>query len=289
MPFLFCLTLLGSCTEKIDIDLQGSTPILTVDARFTTDKTSHTVVLSKSSDYYNPDLDSLFVSGALVYVEGDNQRFYFKEDPARKGTYRSVDSVFGIMGHSYSLHISEIDIDGDGVQEVYTSQSYMPYITEKLDSIKAVHGTSIPPFFHPDPSILGWSILLYALDPPTDENYAFILSINGKPYNDFITEMTRMPDDFTQGLYINGLALFFFADNSVDPRLPSLKKGDTVSLEARSISPEYNLYISDVSSVISPSTPMFGGSPSNVRGNISNGAFGIFAVYSIRHTSTILN
>ena len=59
---------LTACTDEIDIDLKGGdAPILVVDARLTTDSIRHTVLLSRSSDYYAPTSADLAVSGATVY------------------------------------------------------------------------------------------------------------------------------------------------------------------------------------------------------------------------------
>lgn len=273
------------CTAEIDIDLQGGAPpALVVDARLTTDTIRHTVALNRSSDYYTPTSDHLAVSGATVYITGDGRRFDFAEDTAAPGIYRSLDRFAGRSGSLYTLMVEGVDMDGDGETETYTAESELPFMTDRIDSLKAVYAPGLPPFFMPDPQRLGWNILLYAQDPPAKDYYAFTVSVNGQAYDGRLTEMTRMPDDFTQGLYIDGLPLYFFPDDGETP----LSAGDTISLEAWGITPEFNRYISDVRTATRPSMPMFGGSPANVRGNISGGAFGCFAAYAVRRGQVVL-
>ncbi len=280
------LSILGfGCTAEIDIDLRGGEqPVLVVDARLTTDTIRHTVVLSRSSDYYAPASDHLAVSGATVYMTGDGQRFDFAEDTAAPGIYRSINRFAGLMGSRYTLVVEGVDMDGDGETETYTAESELPPMTDRIDSLHAVYSPGLPPFFMPDPQRWGWNILLYAQDPPAKDYYAFTVSVNGEPYDSRLTDMTRMPDDFTQGLYINGLPLYFFPDDGEMP----LSAGDTVCLEAWGITPEFDRYISDVRSATRPSMPMFGGSPANVRGNLTGGAFGFFAAYAVRRGCVVL-
>ncbi|MEG1909964.1 MAG: DUF4249 domain-containing protein [Bacteroidales bacterium] len=272
-----------ACREKIDIHLDSSYTRLVVNATFTNDTLAHTVVLTQTLDYYEPSTTNLYVSGASVYITDGEQIYYLSEDSLHIGYYRTQPKVCGQVGKTYTLHISNVDIDKNGIMETYTATDVMPAITDKLDSIRGVYGIGMPPFYMMNKN-LGWNILLYASDPPSKEYYVFILSINGHPYNDALVQYKRMPDDFTQGLYINGLALFFIEDS----KNMTLKVGDTIGFEARSITAGYNQYIDDVQNAVSSSTPIFGSTPANVRGNISNGAIGYFAVYSTRRASTIL-
>ena len=287
---LACLFLLAfvSCSEIVEVDLGSMEPVLVVDAKLTSDTTSHIVKLSRSCDYYDPDIASTVVSGATVYIEaGDGSRFDFVEDSLPTGWYRSAPDVFGQIGEEYYLHI-EADVDKDGENELYESRSTMPYIPP-IDSVRAVHGMGLPPFYTPDPSRLGWNILVYAQDPPTEEYYGFSFSLNGRVYFDSITDIFCFPDNFTSGIYLNGVPIYFFADKPSEiSRVPALKAGDEVTLIVYSFTAEYNRYISDVNAAVSTDVPVFGGPPANVRGNISNGAFGCFAVYPVGRGSCVI-
>lgn len=275
---------LTACTDEIDIDLKGGEkPVLVVDARLTTDTARHTVVLSRSSDYYAPTSADLAVSGATVYITDGERRFDFAEAPDEPGVYRSLDVFAGEMGVTYTLFIDNVDADRDGKTESYTAGSTMPF-ANPVDSLQAVYGPALPPAIVPDPERMGWNILFYAQDPPQKDYYFCTVSVNGELLYPALTDMTRLSDDFTQGLYINGLQIYYFAD---DGELP-LSIGDSVCVEIWSATHEFDEYVSDLQDALSPSMPMFGGSPANARGNLSGGAFGFFATYTVSRAGVVL-
>lgn len=275
---------LASCTDEIDIDLKGGdAPILVVDARLTTDTIRHTVVLSRSSDYYAPTNDDLAVRGATVYITDGDRRFDFAEEPDEAGVYRSLDVFAGEMGVTYTLFIDGVDEDRDGQTESYMAESTMPF-ANSIDSLQAVYGPALPPAIAPDPERMGWNILFYAQDLPQKDYYLSTVSVNGVTLFPQLTEMTRMSDELTQGLYISGLQIYYFAD---DGELP-LKIGDSVCVEIWDVTHAFDEYVSDLQDAISPSMPMFGGSPANARGNLSGGAFGFFATYTVSRASVVL-
>lgn len=275
---------LASCTDEIDIDLKGGdAPILVVDARLTTDTIRHTVVLSRSSDYYAPTNDDLAIRGATVYITDGDRRFDFAEEPDEAGVYRSLDVFAGEMGVTYTLFIDGVDADRDGQTESYTAESTMPF-ANSIDSLQAVYGPALPPAIAPDPERMGWNILFYAQDLPQKDYYLSTVSVNGVTLFPQLTEMTRMSDELTQGLYISGLQIYYFAD---DGELP-LQIGDSVCVEIWDVTHAFDEYVSDLKDAISPSMPMFGGSPANARGNLSGGAFGFFATYTVSRASVVL-
>lgn len=281
---------LTACTEKIKVELGSGQVRLVVDARFTSDTTVHKVKLSRTCDYYDPDIAGTAVTGAQVYItDPDGNRIDFLPDTV-PGVYVTTPDVFGIMGQTYELHIIA-DVDKDGENEIYQASEQMPYITY-IDSVRLLYGAAFPPFFAPDPKNLGFNFCLYAKDPPTKEYYGFSFAVNRKIYRDSLSNMFLFPDEFSGGLYLNGVALFFFPDQSEDPdketRKVILKTGDVVTLYAYSFTSEFNTYISDVRTAIAPNIPIFGGAPSNVKGNVSNNAFGYFAVYAVRKSSCIV-
>ncbi len=275
---------LTACTEEIDIDLKGGdAPVLVVDARLTTDSIRHTVRLSRSSDYYAPTSADLAVSGATVYITDGGHRYDFAEEPAEPGVYRSLEAFAGRMGVHYELFIQDVDADRDGQTESYTAESTMPF-ANSIDSLQAVYGPALPPAIVPDPERMGWNILFYAQDPPQKDYYLTTVSVNGVTLFPELTEMTRMSDDFTQGLYISGLQIYFFAD---DGELP-LAIGDSVCVEIWDVTHDFDEYVSDLQDALNPSMPMFGGSPANARGNLSGGAFGFFATYTVSRAGIVL-
>jgi len=54
------------------------------------------------------------------------------------------------------------------------------------------------------------------------------------------------------------------------------------------INREYNDFLSDAQIELQGSNPLFSGPPANVKGNISNGAFGFFSAYSATRSYAIV-
>lgn len=280
---------LGGCMEIIDVKLSSTEVRLVVDARFTDEVKSHIVKLSRTCDYFDPHTDSLGVRGAEVYVtDAQGLRIDFSPVDTMPGWYASAPDVSGRSGETYSLHIWA-DADGDGVREYYeTGNETMPFMPT-IDSVKAVYGYSMPPFYTGDRK--GWNILLYAMDPPTKEYCGFSYAVNGKVYEDSISNIFLFPDNFSSGVYLRGVALYCLPDTTeVNKHLVKVfvYEGDTVSVLGYSFTEGYSNYISEVRSSLSSNIPVFSGAPSNIKGNISNNAFGYFAVYSVEKASCIV-
>jgi hypothetical protein len=276
---LLVISILPACSERIDIDLNNIPQRLVVDGEITSDTIHHRVWLSRTTDYYNPSTDSLGVSGATVYVQQGEQRFYYSEVPGQRGLYLSDSIFYGIEGKTYHLYVSDVDIDRDGSTEQYEAEETMPFIFAHFDSIIAIYGPGLPPLF--DGRGIGWNICIFAKDSPTKEYYGFMVTINDTSFDARIMDMFRMDDQMVNGAEFQGFPLYFFGDEGRRP----LHEGDTVKMEGVSISQQYNTYITMLKNI--GGIPLFGGPPSNVRGNISGGALGYFAVYGNRHAQTI--
>lgn len=283
IKLLFLMVLLPSCREKINIKLDSSYTRLVVDARLSLDTMAHCVKLTQTVDFYDPQPPPC-ISNAIVSIECDGDICILEEDAVQKGHYYTPDTYFGIQGKTYTLKIGHVDIHGNGKYQDYSATSTMPFIADQIDSVKGVYGKQMLPNFGLSGDAKGWNILFYAQEVPSKDFYAFVLTINGEPYDDKIDRQMVLSDDFVQGKYINGLPVYFFPDNASDP----LAQGDTIDLEIRSVPEKYAQYVVDVRSSVSPNNPMFGGTPANVRGNISNGAIGYFSTYANRRGRTIL-
>jgi hypothetical protein len=274
----------SSCTERININLNSIPPRLVVDGSVTPDTTAHRLLLTSTTDYYNPDISNLGISGAMVYIVesegGENERIILYHEIAG-GLYISDSNFFGTESKTYTLHINNVDIDGDGETEEYTASETMPYVFARFDSISALYGQGKGPFTGRQGP--GWNICLYGQDPlETKEFYGFMLTINDTSFDAHLLEMFRISDDIIQGAYIPGMPLYYFSDNGRHP----LKQGDIIKMEGVSITEKFNTYITMLQNI--GGMPLFGGPPSNVKGNISGDALGYFSVYSSRKAQTVL-
>lgn len=97
-----------------------------------------------------------------------------------------------------------------------------------------------------------------------------------------------MNDLLIDGQYLNGFLAFVFADMAEIEDYPEedrkyntfLSSGDEVIIEYCHIEEGYFNFIKQAQDVKYGENPMFGGPPSNIQGNISNGAAGYFSAYS---------
>jgi hypothetical protein len=60
-----------------------------------------------------------------------------------------------------------------------------------------------------------------------------------------------------------------------------LKKGDKITLVMNSIDKPFSDYLTALQIETTPKNPLFSGPPANIPSNISNGAIGVFATYSV--------
>jgi hypothetical protein len=261
-----------SCVERINIELDSSYERLVVDGAITTDTMAQTVRLLKTTGYFY-DQPAPPVKGADVTISDGGNVYNLSE--VSPGIYRTDPSVFGIAGKKYTLDIRLSEPVG-GFSD-YTAESTLFPVTH-LDSIKLA--------FHSDWSESGiWEVKCWVQDPPTKDYYRFLVSKNGKMLTDTLDEWFVTDDRFFNGNYVYGAPVAYLQGNKTDE---ILRAGDLVTIEMNSISEEYESFILDAQSEIRGTNPLFSGPPANVKGNLSNGAIGFFAAYSISRASTVV-
>ena len=260
-----------SCTEKIDIPLDSSFIRLVVDGSISTDTMAQTVVLSSSTSYYY-NQPAPMVTGATVSIT-DGERIYDLSE-TEPGIYKTEPSVHGIDGHTYTLNI-KLESPIGGFSD-YTATSKL-YAVPKLDSIGLL--------FHPEWSKNGiWEVKCYVLEPPTVDFYRFLISRNNHLLTDSLSEWFVTDDKLLNGNYTNGIGIGYLDQGSPDQ---GLKEGDTITVTVNNIGKGYFDFVSEAQAELMGSNPLFSGPPSNVKGNISNGAVGYFAAYSATRSSTV--
>jgi len=266
---------LGACTEIIDIELDSTYKRLVVYGSVTTDSVQQQVQLSTSSEYFSHS-PSPMLSDALVELEFNEILIRLNEHDTVPGLYLTPKAFRGKPQTKYKLHISQVDVDGDGSNEAYHAESTMPAVPQ-LDSINLRYFLT--------PFVSGYQVLMYAFDPPSRDWYNFKLWRNSSLLTSRLSDYFVQTDDFFNGTYINGLPVGFIAEN--DPE-ESLLPGDTITFELNSIEQEYYNFIVDAQLEIAGNNPLFSGPAANVRSNIDNEAKGIFTAYSVARASIIL-
>lgn len=270
---LMAWSLLTGCEEEIDLSLKGDQPRLVVDGIITTDTMAHKVKLSLSGNYFDNQAMPR-VSGALVTLSDGDETFVLEESADAPGEYLTSDTFFGQQNTLYSLEISNVDVNGDGQPEVYTSESYLNPLIE-VDSVSIS--------FHRIWKL--WQINLHAHDPAGEENYyVFNLFINGELYSDRYGKMSYSDDRFFDGSFADGVWIFALDSEEEEE---NLVPGDVVTMETLMVEKGYYDFVNAAVEETGVKTPIFSGSPANVPSNISNGALGQFAAYSISRYTVV--
>jgi hypothetical protein len=272
LPVLLLSILATSCVERINVELDSSYERLVVDGAITTDTLAQTVRLLKTTSYFY-DQPAPPVTGAVVNISDGESVYSLREDSP--GIYRTDPSVYGVAGKTYSLDIRLAEPVG-GYTE-YEAESTI-YPVANLDSIGLT--------FHSDWSENGiWEIKCWVQDPPTKDFYRFLVSKNGRMITDTLDEWFVTDDRFFNGNYVYGAPIAYLQGDKVDE---ILKAGDLITVEMNSIGQKYESFIIEAQAEIRGSNPLFSGPPANVSGNISNGAIGFFAAYSVSRASAVV-
>lgn len=271
-----------SCTQDINIDLKSTTPELVVDGCITTDTTTHTVYLKKTADYFsNKAADR--ISGATVSLSDGSSSITLTENAHDLGAYQTPANYYGVVGKTYTLHISNVDVNDDGVKEVYEATSTIP-TKFQVDSIGIVKTKSFGNNY--------WYVNVWMQDPPVERNYYLIKAYrNDTCATDSIQLWGAESDEIFNGYYLNNVTFVALRDIASE----KLSNNDKVTLEVSGISEDYMYFINDVIDEYWGRNPLFGGQPANVRTNVSlispanseQKAHGFFAAYATARASTI--
>lgn len=270
IPVVFIIAMNTACTEKIDIELDETYTRLVVDGKITTDTGIHYVKLSMTTSYFY-NQPSPKVSGAIVRIWDGYDTIQLEENPSIPGLYQTLPDFYGVVGRLYTLDIElENELNGN---KKYTASSFIQPINQ-IDSIKVEY----------KPQWEAWAVNCYALDPETTEFYMFNLYRNNNLVTDTLNELFVVDDRLYNGNYTNGISVGFFQEEYPDEILVA---GDTVTLEMGSITEDFAYFIWDVQIETGYNIPLFSGPPANIKGNISGGALGFFACYSVARSSVI--
>lgn len=261
---------LSSCTERIEIELDSTYTRLVVYGEVTTDTCIHTVKLTTSSDYY-ANKPAPVVSNAHVEITEGGNSYLLTEFPAQSGIYQTSDSFYGLPGKTYHLNVSNVDVDNDGVMEEYSAESFLPGLGQ-LDSINLKYTENS--FFS------GWEVMVFAWDnEESNDYYSFKVRKNGELLTDTLNNFIVQSDDLFNGNYTYGITSQFLNDDNPEEKAVP---GDSIVFEINGITREYFVFIIEAQNEATSSNPLFSGPPANISSNISNGALGFFAAYSVR-------
>ncbi|MCF8304623.1 MAG: DUF4249 domain-containing protein [Bacteroidales bacterium] len=269
--FMLTVALFSSCTEKIDVELDESYTRLVVDGSITTDTMAHTIRLVETADYF-ANQPATPVTGAEIKINDGTGSIQLIED--KPGIYKTAPDYFAEAGKTYHLTIN-LQSEVGGHTSYEASETVNPIA--EMDSIGFKYWPNLGDGY--------WEVKCYVLDPPTTEFYMFDSYINDKLVTDTITERMVVDDILYNGSYTNGIGVAW-----LDQELPTEKagKGDKITIRASSISEGYANFLWELTDETEGNNPLFDGPPANIKGNISNGAIGYFAAYSVDYESRVI-
>jgi hypothetical protein len=273
---LAVLLLTSACTEEIDIELDSTYSRLVVEGTVTTDFIKHHVKLSVTSDYFS-NKPSPPVQDALVKLTFGDETMQMIESDTTPGLYETPYAFKGIIGTTYELDISQVDVNDDGEEEQYHAKSTMPGGSE-LEKIDLK--------YYPTSVATGYAVFMYLYHPvETRDWFGFKLIKNSDLLTDSLFKYSVLSDELFDTGYLPGLPVGFLSD---DEQREALNPGDTLTFELNCIDESYFTFVSEAQLEIAGNFPLFSGPPSNIASNIDRGAMGIFTAYSIQRISVVL-
>jgi hypothetical protein len=285
LSLCFPIVIFFSCTAPIDINTRDSELVIVIYGCLT-DENRHQLVRVTSSSPYFDDKENGLVSDASVRIkdsEGNEYEMLYGEN----GYYFS-ESRFAVRpGITYHLRV-DVDYDRDGTPETYEAATTIPPMLT-MDSI-AVKPISIMGFRH-------YSLNVFVQDPPeTKDFYLFRFFINDSLSNNQISNYIVTDDEFFNGSYLENTVYYFedITDENVveknrdNNNVYMVSPGDRIRLQVLSIEEGYYKFINECSSEMRGENPMFGGPPSNISTNLTNGAIGYFTGYCIYEMTTVV-
>jgi hypothetical protein len=286
---LICILLVAaffSCTAPVDINTRDSEPVIVIYGCLTDEDKYQHIRITGSSPYFD-DKENTVVSDASVQIT-DSEGNTYPLEYGNKGYYISPVKFSARPGVTYHLMV-DVDFDKDGINEVYEAVTTIP-------PMLATDSAAIRPI-----DIMGYrhfALNIYAQDPPeTDNYYLFKFFINDSISNDKVSKFIITDNEFFKGQYMKGVTIYYFEDamdenvvekNEDEDDTYMVFPGDRIRLQTLNIEKGYYKFIEQSISEMHGENPMFGGPPSNITTNISNGAVGFFTGYCIHETNTVI-
>jgi hypothetical protein len=280
---LFLVVMFASCTTELDVKLDSMPAELVVDGAISTDTTEHVVRLKKTGNYFC-DQPASVVLGASVSLSDGITSITLIEDAQEKGAYKTPSNYFGVVGRTYTLNITDIDVNGDGIPETYTASSTL----NEVPPLKKILVKKQTLFYENV-----WAVNVWMKDPSGVSNYYLTKAYKNKTcISDTITEWGLVNDALFDGSDLSDRTMLYIHSSS---KAEKIRVGDPVALEVCSVTRDYYDFIGEVKNEFRGHNPLLGGQPANIRTNIiqtspknaTNYPRGYFAAYAISRAETV--
>ncbi|MDR1602550.1 MAG: DUF4249 domain-containing protein [Tannerella sp.] len=284
---LSVLLWLSACTAPIAIETNDSKPVIVIYGCLTEGLAYQKVLISGSSPYFDEKRNTHVPDAVASIYSSDNQVFDLMEDPDEEGVYMTSRPMAAIPGITYTLNV-EVDFDGDGVVETYSASTVMPQ-PAVIDSI-TIKPLTIMGYRH-------YALSLFAQDALSADYYLARFIINDTIEAHHITDLTVFSDEGVNGQYFNDVALWYFDDMDSDFSFSGnieidttffVRPGYSIALLFSRIEQGYFNFVNQCQQEKNGENPFFGGPPSNIETNISNGGVGYFTAFSTAKMETVV-
>lgn len=251
----FLMVAFSSCRDEIILDLNTVGPIPVIEGNISNDSIPFKVRVTTTADYYSLEIPK--VTDAQVVIKGSNGSIdTLYHDSA--GYYETKYIRPCKVGVSYTL---EVLYKG----KIYTAtETCRPQ--DPIDSVKMIY-TPKRAFLPAAYYIWEWA----QERPGIGDCYQWNIYRNDTLLNEDFYFLND--DQLVDGQYLS--SDFFFP----------FQKGDSMVLEQLSISRGIYNYLNSVQNQTNRDGSPFSAPPSNLTGNISNGAMGYFSVKNIQRRS----
>lgn len=262
---LLAFVVFGSCTERIELDLNNAEfQRLVVEGLLTNETKAHKVSLRLTSDYFAQEEPPL-VAGAVVTISDGSQTITLTENSP--GDYFTPATMAGIPGRSYTL---KVEWDG----QTYTSTAALKGVAP-IEDIEAIEEEDQ----EEEGEMKEYAILLYTTEPEGEGDHYYWRGFPAAAPDDIErTYWEIASDEFVDGSLIDGAEILFI----------EAEKGESFVIEQYGLNEEaFDFYLA-----IQFETDFKGGifdpPPANINGNIDNGALGYFLTASVVRDTVLI-
>lgn len=263
--YLYLLSLLVfvySCTERVDLDLEVMNPVPVITGVISDEE--QWVKLSTTSAYL--DGKGNVISDALVVVSDGINSHILQESLEEKGLYKSLYPIIINPSLEYELNV-QADFTGDGVSKAYAATSKVAP-TPQLDSLSIQVMRAFDDLF--------WFIQVSYQDVSEPNSYLCRVFVN-EVLDVGMSSYSIFDNRYGQGSYMAHKLVTVLLERPLSEE--KIQVGDHIRVSFSGITKEYFDFLYSAKKETGEKNPIFSGPPANVKGNISNGALGMFTVY----------
>ena len=237
--------LTASCTEDIVMELPEGRKIPVVEGSITDECKRHEVILSYSSELYSTGSREM-ISGAKVYVTGNNDTIWYYEQENRPGHYLT-DSVAGVKNRRYHF---EVRVEENTLYStpliIYADTKMSNNPSSGIDSVGLLplRNQEGIPFVDENAAVCVCPYFQTLSNP--DIVYLVELYLNGRLFKNRPSKLFNLyPMQGYAGYYFNGPEML--KNNTEIPvgvmNKSYLHEGDVIGVKLYSISEDYEYFL----------------------------------------------